>query len=168
MPRLEPEIIAKRMEAMRKHRAEVIAGGRWMVQGVFGTEENPLLWNYTIGMLDKFGFELLMFGLRMEFAAQVMNDLGDDWLNRKVRLPQLGVPFSASRWFQGDVWLMYRKCKPTPELYANWMAQATDYHGRVGFDVYQIVLADKHGKFPSEVGFDHAAMDRVQPILYQE
>lgn len=165
MPRLEPELIAQRMREYQKKRDEIINTNGWFIQGVFGDESRPILWNYTIGMLDKFGFELIMFAVRLELAAKVMNDLGADF-NVGAR-PVCDMPIVANKWFQGEVWMMYRNCTPTEALYTEWCAQATYYHNRDNYPVIQIVLADKNGKFPGEPGFDAAVMDRAQPLLYK-
>lgn len=166
MPRLEPEIIERRIEAMRIRRAEIIKERGWFVQGVFSTDERPILWNYTIGMLPKFGFELIVFGLRLEHAGPIFNELGEDF--KKGELPVMDKPLSASRWFHGDMFIMFKDCLPKQVLYDEWIAAGANYHGCDGFPVKQIVMCDENGKFPGEPGYDKQTMDAIQPLLYVE
>lgn len=161
MPRLEPELIARRVEAFRIKRAKLIEQHGWYIQGVFGDEDNPITWSYSVGLFPKVGFELIMFGLRMEMAQPVLNDIaaalsaGDPLL--------YDTPVSAGKWFRNDIYIMYKRCQQAK--LATYLNQAFDYFNRGDIPAVQVVLCDKNGKFPGDPTYD-PHMSKAQPELF--
>lgn len=135
----------------------------WMVQGVFATEQTPGF-SYSIGMLDLFGFEFLVFALPPALAQRIINDLGQDL--REYKELKVGEPLDTSRWLNGTFPFRPVQCNTAnPVLYEEYVRQAAVWHEKKGFPVIQLLLPDANGVLPDEPGFDEAYMGIRQPRL---
>lgn len=161
---LSPEdatLLRTRIAAYYRRMDEAIERNGWMVQGVFGGDTEPPF-NYTIGMLGLFGYELLLVGLDLQLAGEIFNGLGADF--RAGKRLQSGERIDSSRWIRGNFPLQAVACDPAhPELYDKYLVQAARRHGREGFPVFQLLLSDQNGRLPDEPGFDAVYMGPRQP-----
>ena len=124
--------------------------------GVFGDEDTPSF-TYSVGLTAKFGAELLMVGLRYEYAAAILNAIA-----ALDALPALNEPnenFSN---------LSVKFCRCDCNLYslhADYVVQADGFYGRP-VDVVQVVMCDRAGRFPGDPSFDEAYMGPLQPLFF--
>lgn len=125
------------------------------IQGVFGGGDNPGF-TYTIGLHEKLGYELIVFGIPFEAAAHVMNEIS-------LRETPLELDVPDKDYFNLPV--MFRRCEW--EKVVDYAVQAFEFYGEGDIPFVQIVLCDKEGKFPEDMAFDHAYMDDKQPLLYK-
>jgi hypothetical protein len=125
------------------------------VIGVFSTEDAPgPPFTYTIGMFEKYGFEILVFGIPHQFAGMILNDIGD--MLRDGGKFDLNTP--DDRWANMPV-----KFMETDDTAHGFVVQADNYYEQK-VRVLQLVLPDKNGKFFDEAGYDHEYMSHRQPI----
>jgi len=113
---------------------------------------------YTVGLLPRWGFELIVFGLPHTHAGTILNTIS-------LRLRQgLTLEFNKPDLRFTNVPIKFIKCGPKAQ---EFVGVARRYYA-VGFDVpvVQIIVCDRAGKFPGEPGFDHERMDPLQPLLY--
>lgn len=125
------------------------------VVGVFGTEEDPgPPFTYTIGLTEKYGFELLVFGIPNQYAGMMLNDIA----NKLASGETLNLNSLDDRWANMPV-----KFMEADQSVHGYTVQADQYYGQ-NVRVLQIVLPDKTGKFFDEAGYDHEYMNIRQPI----
>jgi hypothetical protein len=136
---------------LRKHVATHPAG--IAVQSV--SDDPP--WAYSIGLLPRHGFEVIVFMLRPEIAATILNDIAKS-LDQGVKITP-DVPMPDNPWIVK--WpALFKLCDPL--LLGDRVNIAKAYHQRDEFPVYQLVLCDKQGRFPGEPDY---ALAR-QPLMY--
>jgi hypothetical protein len=67
-----------RIRAYLAEQRRRIAEHGWVVQGVFGTDEHPSpLFAYTVGLVGSGHPELIVYGLPLEVASSILNDLAE-------------------------------------------------------------------------------------------
>lgn len=153
--------IADRIEALRQRQKEMIARDGWMVMGIFDPHGNSPSFSYTVGMLDKFGYELIAFALPSDLARGMFNDLGEEF--RKGRRLKHGEVIDTSRWLRGNFPFKAVACKTSnPLVYSEYVVQAAHLHGKKGFPVFQILASDAKGLLPDDPGFDEEYMGNRQ------
>jgi hypothetical protein len=144
-----------------------IAKYGFQMVGVFGTPDDPgPSFTYTIGLEPKYGFELIIFGLPHDFAAHVIHDM----VNALKSGQTIETDVKDDRWFAmlgEDGEKINAKClfKECDSRARGYVYQADRYYER-DVRVLQIVITDKHGKFPGEDGYDEEYMGIRQPLLY--
>lgn len=124
--------------------------------GVFGDEDGPSF-TYTIGLTPKFGVELIMAGLRCEYAAAILNAIA-----ALDALPALNEPNEAF----SNLPVKFCRCdRDLDNLHENYVVQADGFYGRP-VDVVQVVMCDRSGRFPGEPLFDQAYMGPLQALFF--
>lgn len=129
----------------------------WMVQGVMGSNEMPSF-SYTVGLHSSYGHpEILLFGLNVQTAQQILNDVGG-----RVRE---GEVFTHG---QQDAKLF----AGFPALFGEVPAHEAERWLRVAHALaegpvptLQAVWPDPQGRFPWESGFD-VQFAEAQPVLF--
>ncbi|MFK3740922.1 DUF4262 domain-containing protein [Massilia sp. TN1-12] len=151
------------MNIQARTRADIKRVG-WSVIGVFASANSPTF-AYTIGATETLEApELLLFGLRGEYAAPILNSL-----NEKVR--QSGQAF-ADGTVVDDVANLPCVIKDISQLAAEpWCVQALHlYDGtRLNPKFQMVVLPDQKGLFPWDAGYDETdgRMRKIQPELWK-
>ena len=125
----------------------------FMIIGVGGTSRQPGF-QYTIGLTDTFGFEIIVFGLPYEIGGEILNNIYHQGK------PELDIPVDNV----ANLPVMFKECNDAlAKLYA---VQAFNHYNEP-LKIVQMVLSDQHGKLPGDPEFDHAYMDICQPLLYR-
>ena len=135
--------------------ANIMKHGQHLV-GVLASEDGPGF-TYTIGLSSWVGYELFVYSLPPSIAAPILNDIGHHL--RAGAALAFDVPDDRF----SNLPLKFVQCGPRAQD-VNGIAQRhykTDHVPMV-----QVVLSDRHGRFPEEKGFDHDYMDGLQPLLY--
>ena len=96
---------------------------------------------YTIGLSEKYGFELIMVGLRYEFAAQILNDVADHM--------KAGNSLDLEKEYSDFTNLPARFRMCDIEKAAEYVVQAENYYGHP-VNVVQLVMCDREGRFPED------------------
>lgn len=146
--------------------ADTIKEHGLMILNVFGTELDDSIrpsFAYTIGLFERFGFEILTFSLPSNVAGNVFNLIykkliegetieytADDrrWIQLSPSLGAIGKP------------VRFYRCNNKAHEYT---LRALKYYGRTDIPVIQMVLPDRRGKFPGDQGFDNDYMTQLQP-----
>lgn len=132
------------------------------VMGVGGNSREPMF-SYTVGLTQTHGLpEVLVFGLSPKIAHQILWAVVLEMKNHKLKsdefegfvstesanfplvIKQVGQDRVASYVYQGHYW--------------------AERHG-VTLEYMQLVMTDKHGKFPWDEGYD-PTMKPKQPELW--
>lgn len=141
-------------EKLRK----VISENGHQVLGVQG-QDRPTF-SYTIGLFEKYGFELIVLGVPAHFAAVIFNDIVSDHLS-KGKILDLNV--------ENDQWTtlpcMFKECNDS--LVREYAVQAFEYY-QLPVKVIQMVMCDREGRLPNNLDFDMAYMSKFQRLLYAE
>lgn len=141
---------------LRKDIEDKIATYGHMLVGV-GAEANSPPFIYTIGLTGRFGFELLVVGLPMQYAG-IVNDIATCEMFHDLDVPN--EEFT-------NLPLMFKRCtRDLDLLHDEFVVQADQFYGKK-IDVVQIVMCDRFGNFPGSSEYDHAYMDPRQPIFYK-
>lgn len=131
------------------------------VQAVFpGTDEprGTPDFAYTIGLFERYGYELIVIGLPLKYAHPTLNHVS-------VYLKEHGVlRFGEPMDDFLNLPVQFRICDPA--LVKDYGCQAFYYYERDDVPFVQMVLCDKHGLFPGDPRFDVAYMGPRQPLLY--
>jgi hypothetical protein len=148
-----PELDPAMAERLGPVRANVERFG-WHVQMVVG---DPLHqpWTYTIGLFTTFGHpELAMFGIDGNQATLLLNLMAE-------RVGK-GERFAAGASDDGVLSEHpVRLAAVRPEWYAPYFGAAIDWY-LDEFPILQVLLPDRHGRFPDDPGSDFR---RAQPLL---
>lgn len=111
---------------------------------------------YTIGLTAKFGHELLVIGLPMQYVGQILNEIAALEI-----FPELDVPNSNFT----NLPVMFKQCTVSGgKLHDEYVCQADGFYGKE-VEVVQIVMCDRQGRFPNHSEFDHEYMDKRQPLF---
>lgn len=123
---------------------------------VFATPDDPgPPFTYTIGLSQKYGTELIIFGLRPEFAARALNTIAERLKTETIEAgAQMDIDFTFPLMF-----------KIADERARGYVCQADQYYER-DVPVLQVVLPDKNGKYPGDLEYDVEYMGPRQPLLY--
>lgn len=143
------------MPTFRESIIETIAKYGVQLIGVGGEGSGPPF-AYTIGLNSKFGVELLIVGLPLNYVGQILNEIA-----ALPAFPELDVPNVDFT----NLPVMFKRCTVnTGRLHDEYVVQADVFYGEE-VDVVQIVMCDKMGRFPNHREFDHAYMDPRQPLF---
>jgi len=148
------------MGIAEKIRANIIAGIKSHGQatiGVMGSMENGPSFTYSIGLTAQFSFELLCIGLDPRYATSMINHIAAEL--RKHEELKLGVP--DDRWANLPTLFMEAN-----EKAHEYVIQADEFYGKK-VKVVQMVMPDKAGILPTQPGYNHAYMDKFQPLLFK-
>lgn len=138
----------------REQYTRIIKEHGHQIIGVIGEDDIPSF-AYTIGLTAQFGFELFMAGVRAEYAAQIINDLAKD----------LPLVFGVSNLGYANMPLMLKACDfNLDKLHLDFVRQADDFYGK-RVQVVQILMCDREGNLPGQVGYDAAYMNKFQPLF---
>lgn len=118
-------------------------------QFIMGVASDPAFF-YTIGNHLKGLPELILVGnFRLDSAGSLLNDLGE--AQRESHKPLA----EGEIWFPGGKFpLLVRKVSSPGVVRSDYSIQAGQYFGTEDYDVLQIVLCDKTGKWPGEPDID--------------
>jgi len=148
---------------MRDRATADIARFGWSMIGVFPTDDNDSIQTYfcyTVGLWQTYGqAELVTLMLRPEVANAVVHGLVDDHLKQGERYVHGQTADDLIR----DFSVHFRTVPVASERYT--LSAARAYYGHDEFDVLQMVLPDKAGKFPWDAGVDPAMRTIQDDIL---
>ena len=134
---------------------------------------DPMPITYSVGLYPQHGIELIIIGLRVEFAAQVLNSVADALASAEtgksvsfdpVKTPvenQIVVDVPDSRF--SNLPVLFKHCNPEK---LDERAGLITTVWKLQVPVLQIVMPDADGIFPHQPGFNHLYMDPRQPLLY--
>lgn len=131
----------------------LVAQHGFMVQAV---GDNPPF-SYTVGLLETFGYEVIVFMLDMINAHTLIHNI--------VRELKRGVQYEPGRRYPENKVIehypiMFMECDPAKlDGYVNI---AKCYWDRDDVAVRQLVLCDRYGNFPGDTGYSMGG----QPLLY--
>lgn len=135
----------------------------WVVQAVFpDVRSGAPGYAYTIGLHDRGERELVVFGLPVEIAHQLLNDVARDCLDRRSQGDAVSEGgYEHDRW-SGPMFLL--NIQPEcAQRYARLACDRSEGNARYR----QLVWADLRGRFPWDVGFDERFKNE-QPLLRRE
>lgn len=135
---------------------ELIRDCGCQVIGVFGTETAPTF-SYTIGLTATYGFELIVIGLRPDYATIIFNDI----VASLKEFEELKLDVPDDRW--ANLPVMF---KETTDRVRNYVYQADHFYGKP-VRVLQMVMSDKNGLLPDASGYDQVYMGNRQTLLYK-
>lgn len=138
-------------------RANVQHSG-WHTQHDFDCQGKQHSITYTLGMVDTIGHELVVCGMDGHMAHYLYNVILKGWIPDHGPLPR-DVPVDDL----GNLPVLFKACDPA--MVRQFMPMSYAYFGR-DVPYLQMVLPDKHGRFPDSPLFDHAYMDQRQTLLY--
>ena len=111
---------------------------------------------YTIGLSDKYGHEILVFGLPPEHAMPIINHVASS-----PAFPALDVPLDEYT----NLPVMFKRCTlDLADLHEQYVCQADNYYGRP-VEVVQMILSDRNGRLPGHAEFDQEHMGRIQRLF---
>jgi hypothetical protein len=113
---------------------------------------------YTIGLYEKYGFELLVFALQPQHAQAIFNDI---YVKLSIEGVELSCGVDDPRWAN----LPTRFYNADPDRVRQYVVQADAYYGQ-HVRVLQLVLPDRDGLFPGNKDFDAPYMEQRQPLMY--
>ena len=130
----------------------------WAVPAVSGDEEGPG-WAYSVGIWHTHrGPELAMFGAPVKNMSGIINAIG----SRIAEGAEIGAGDTVD-----DVCRYPLAISPVHESWrtTSLFAVSDRFYGHVRPPCLQIVWPDRHGRFPSERGFDRR-FEGDQPLLW--
>jgi hypothetical protein len=139
---------------------DAIASKGLSVQPVFAEPErgNPSF-VYTVGLTSQHLNEVLVFGLPIETAAVILNELGRRRIEGEVFPPDQLFSLEAT-----PVKLVLKSI--SAESAEEWLPMATDLAGGP-IKAQQLVWPDPAGKFPWDAGFDQVFAN-AQKLLFAD
>ena len=123
----------------------------WTVQGVQGDRIHPP-WAYTVGLTEFGQPELVVTGMRMGPAAELLNNVADHVLHAEAPKPGEQVPLAG-----GPLIEIVTVTEPSAHLNV-----AVDFYGP-GIRALQLVHADDRGHWPWDIGW--RGIRGGQPVL---
>ena len=143
------------LQQFRNQTAAYIAQYGVSIVGVPGGPSNPTF-AYTIGLSARFGVELFVSGLPIEYAHPILNDIA-----AKFDASLIGTPTDEF----SNLPLLLKLCdKDLPRLHGEFVCQADAFYGRE-VEVVQVILSDREGRTPLNSEYDHEYMDKFQPLF---
>ena len=105
-------------------------------------------YSYSVGLTRRKVPEILVAGLKEQAAMELLSDIGNFLLGREAarELPTY-------------------ETKPIRHAVAQDLAPVTDILCRGEFQLHQVVLQDKHGRFPWESGYDES-LSKKRPSFW--
>ena len=144
-----PQVRRTILEGIKSHGQAVI--------GVMGSKEDGPSFSYSIGLTAQFNLELLCIGLDPRYATAMINSIADKMRGGEELI--LGVP--DDRWANMNTLFMEANDRAH-----EYVIQADEFYGKK-VRVIQMVMPDRAGILPTELGYDHGYMDRFQPLLFK-
>lgn len=128
---------------------------------VIGVGDNPSF-TYTIGLFERFGFELITVGLNPNTARMIFNHIHHSLKE--------GFKIELSKIYAGEEnpWAnlpMKFELANHRNMFDKYAVQAWGWWDRE-IPIYQMVFSDRDGLLPGQAGYDHAYMDPRQTLLY--
>jgi hypothetical protein len=133
------------------HLRDLIAWSGWAVQGVERDRIHPP-WAYTVGLTPHGRPELVVTGLPLARATDLLNDLATHVLHAQAPGPGEQIPLRGA-----PVIEVVRVAEPAAHLVV-----ATDFYGP-GIRALQLVHADDRGHWPWQTGY--RGVRGGQPVL---
>lgn len=159
MTKLSEDEIQYRMMLFHEQIAKNIRDSGLHVQGVFAARDQVgMPFNYTIGMHEKFGFELINFLLPLETAGAIFNHIFMTYSEGSGEIKADGV--DDDRWATCPT--RFYKCDT--QLILEYPVQCFRHYDREDIPFVQLVFPDAKGKFPGEEGFNEKLS---QILLYK-
>ena len=127
--------------ALYSHIANVIAKHKRIVMAIPGNKKNPSFF-YTIGNQEKNIPELLLLGnFEPDSITAALNALSDLLVERgkpfdEGELINLGGEHSVAVW------------NTQPKVHHEYTVQAGQFYGNEDYEVQQVVIPDKNGRWP--------------------
>lgn len=116
------------------------------VFGIFGGAGGDG-WFYTIGNANLGLPELLLIGnFPPDLGMRIMNDLGSTMREDRVALPEGMLDIGWS--------FPFKIRKAGGDVRDRFTIQAGQYLGHENYDVLQVMICDKHGRYPGDAGCD--------------
>lgn len=137
-----------------------IASHGHMVVGVFGDEDSPTF-AYTIGLQQRGWPELILMGVRYEYAGVILNSAVQHYAALEKSPAAGDLLETLGNWpmFVGQV---------TPEKVREYLCQAVyraDRRGEDAPEALHLIFPDRRGCWPTDPEYDHEYMDRGQKCL---
>jgi hypothetical protein len=110
---------------------------------------------YTVGLAAKYGHEVIVFGCHRDVAQLVLNAVATS-----AAAGALEPYVRDGRYFNMPVKFM--PCNDSVQKYVHVAAAVAGSEVRV----LQLVVPDRNGKYPEDVGYDAAFMDHLQLVTY--
>ena len=130
----------------RAELADNIKKHRWLVFSVVG-DAQPL-YSYTVGLFETFGHpEIVLSGLDIDLAQDLLNDIGNAVAQGLVRIPDR---------LYDDVLDSYPclfKAVPVT-TYEQYFGRALVFYGDTLFPVLQCLWPDAQSRFPGDEGYN--------------
>lgn len=123
--------------------------------GVFASKEGETPFTYTIGLTEKYGFEMICIGLNNTAAGSIFNAIAAEMKQGA----ELDLDTEDDRWANLPV-IFKRTTKDT----SIWVRQADNFYGRQ-VEVVQMVICDENGRFPGHHEYNAKGM-ALQKLLY--
>lgn len=117
----------------------------WHVTGVFAGKDTPPFC-YSIGIQNSDMPEIIIFGMNIKNAGQIINYIGNLMMD--------GKKFKVGESYDGIIKVPVKFLNVTQENIEEHMFGATDYHNGSSFDALQMVWADEKGNFPWDDDFE--------------
>jgi hypothetical protein len=121
---------------------------------VIGVQANPPF-SYTIGMSEKYGFELVIVGLHHLMAHEILTDI----FHKLDDIP-LNIPVEKV----ANMPVVFKRCDQS--LVDNYARQAMNYYKNDCLTVVQMVMPDPKGRQVDDEDYDFAYMLPRQPLLF--
>jgi hypothetical protein len=134
------------------HMRDLIAAYGWAVQGVSRDRLHPP-WAYTVGLTELGRSELVVTGISIARATELLNDVASHVLHSGTAL----IPGEQIPLIGGPLIEIVELSEATGRL-----ATAVEIYGS-GIRALQLVHADDRGHWPWEVG--HRGVSGGQPVL---
>ncbi len=135
----------------------------WKVMGIAGDKENPGF-AYTIGLYHNYKHpEIILFGLPIEIALTLLNDVGDRVKGGEVIQPNVTYTDLVQKY------PVLFKAIPNndSDTREDLLGIAVRFYGHVNFPVFQFIWTDSKGKFPWESDCE-IKTKLCQPLAWQE
>lgn len=111
---------------------------------------------YSIGLTTQFNLEFLCIGLDPKYATSMVNHIAKEMRDGVELLLGIG----DDRWANMETLFM-----EADDRAHDYVFQADGFYGKK-VRVVQIVMPDKAGILPNQPGYNHAYMDKFQPLLF--
>ena len=127
--------------------------------GIMAGQHTPPF-TYTIGVSETLGYEVLMCGLRNDFAAHIIADYVKGAIKGKYA-PDCIIPAET---LTNHPLMVAKATKELEWLYSEFTVQIERFYNERK-PVVQLIMADKQGRLPVDQEFDIEYMARFQPIF---
>ena len=111
---------------------------------------------YSIGLTAQFNLEFLCIGLDPRYTTSMINHIAQEMRNGTELLLNIG----DDRWANMEMLFMEADNRAR-----DYVFQADGFYGKK-VRIIQMVMPDKAGILPNQPGYNHAHMDKFQPLLF--